>query len=167
MSEENYRSTQLLSTTINIKPDKLKGNINKTLLYLLKKRYEGMCNKDGYIENNTIELINRSLGNIKVLNNMSYLTFNLTYKASVISPSIGNKIKCIVNSNNKMGLIAYIKQNKDDTIEDSPFIIIIPKEFFEGVNPESIKVNDEINVEVINFRTKYLSKQIQIVSKPI
>ena len=65
-----------------------------------------------------------------------------------------------------MGLIGYIKTNEDDTINDSPYIIIIPKEYFEE-DTSGIKINDTIKVSIINFRVKYMSKQIQIVAKPL
>jgi len=168
MSVPEYSSTQLLSTSINIEPRKIKGEINKLVLYNLKNRYEGVCNKDGYIEKDSIEIINRSIGIIKIIDNVSYVTYHLTYKATVISPSKGNMIKCIISSNNKMGLIGYIKNKDTDTIEDSPFIIIIPREYFnEESEIGNIKTGDTIDVEVENFRTKYLSQQIQIVARPL
>jgi len=168
MSVPEYCSTQILTTTINIEPRNIKGDINKLLLFDLKKRYEGICNKDGYIETDSIELINRSIGMIKMIDNISYITYHLTYKASVISPSIGNKINCIINSNNKMGLIGYIKKKDSDTFENSPFVIIIPREYFSNEsNIDDININDTINVVVERYRTKYLGKQIQIVAKPV
>jgi len=168
MSVPEYYSTQILTTTINIEPRNIRGDINKLVLFNLKKRYEGVCNKDGYIEKDSIELINRSIGMIKIIDNVSYVTYHLTYKAIVISPSIGDRISCVISSNNKMGLIGFIKNKETDSIEDSPFIIIIPREYFSDESDiDDININDKVNVEVDNFRTKYLSNQIQVVAKPI
>lgn len=165
MSDKEYCSEQLQTTSINIEPHKIKGEINSLLLYYLKMRYECVCNKDGYIEKDSIELINRSVGELKIIDNKSYILYNITYKATVISPSIGNQINCVVNSNNKMGLIGYIKKKDDDTINDSPFIVIIPSEYFEDIS--KINVGDEIKVEIEDYRTKYQTKQIQVVAKPV
>ena len=116
----------------------------------------------------SIEIVNRSIGMMKIIDNVSYITYHITYKALVISPSIGDKISCIVSSNNKMGLIGYVKDNEIDTIEDSPFVIIIPREYFSDVSDiDDININDKINVVIDNYRTKYLGKQIQIVAKPV
>jgi len=167
MAGQEYSSTQLLSTSINISPKDIKGNIINLILYNLRKRYEGVCNKDGYIEKDSIEVINRSIGMVKIINNISYITYYVTYKASVISPSKGNIIRCIISSNNKMGLIGYIKSKDSDTIEDSPFIIIVPREYFSEDVVDDIKVEDKINIKVENYRTKYMSKQIQIVARPV
>jgi len=168
MNVPEYYSTQILTTTINIEPRNIKGDINKLVLFNLKNRYEGVCNKDGYIEKDSIEIINRSIGMIKIIDNVSYVTYHLTYKAIVISPSIGDRISCVISSNNKMGLIGFIKNKETDSIEDSPFIIIIPREYFSDESDiDDININDKVNVEVDNFRTKYLSNQIQVVAKPI
>ena len=168
MSTPEYFSSQILTTTINIEPRNIKGDISKLVLYNLKKRYEGVCNKDGYIKKDSIEIVNRSIWMLKIIDNDSYITYHITYKALVITPSIGDKISCIISSNNKMGLIGYVKDNEIDTIEDSPFVIIIPREYFSDVSDiDDININDKINVVIDNYRTKYLGKQIQIVAKPV
>ena len=164
----DYKSTQLLTTSINIPSNKIKGDINKLIVYTLKKRYEGVCNKDGYIVKDSIELINRSIGELILVDNTSYIMYNITYKSTIISPSVGHKIKCVVNSNNRMGLIGFIKEKEDDTINDSPFIIIIPSEYYDDNELlSSIKEGDIIDVSIEKTRTKYLSKQIQVVAKPV
>jgi len=165
MTDLGLYSTQVLTTSINIEPSKIKGEINKLLLYNLKRINECMCNKYGYIEKDSIELVNRSIGELKIIDNKSYIVYNITYKATIISPSKGNRLTCVINSNNKMGLIGYIKKKGDDTIDDSPFIIIIPREYFDDIS--KISVNDVIKVEIEAYRTKYKTKQIQVVAKPI
>jgi len=164
----DYKSNQLLTTSINISSNKIKGDINNLIAYNLKKRYENVCNKDGYIVKDSIELINRSIGELILVDNTSYIMYNITYKATVISPSVGHKIKCVINSNNRMGLIGFIKDKDEDTITDSPFIIIIPSEYYEDKDKlSSIKEGDTIDVTIEKTRTKYLSKQIQVVAKPV
>ena len=46
----NYISKQLLTSSINIPTDRLRGDINETILRQIKKRFEGTCNQDGFIE---------------------------------------------------------------------------------------------------------------------
>ena len=163
-----YYSTQILTTRINIEPSNIKGDINNLVLYNIKKRYEGVCNKDGYIRNGSIEILNRSIGQSKIIDNKSYMVYSITYKADIISPSVDDNIKCMINSNNKMGLIGFIKYNDDDTINESPYIIIIPREFFDSdTDIDSIKIGDIIDVSIVNFRIKYMNKQIQMVAKPL
>mgnify|MGYP001354482623 CR=1 FL=1 len=158
--------TSILSTTnVNIHPSDLSSDINQMILLNLKKRYEGVCNKDGYIIKDSIQLINRSIGQIKTINNISFINFNVTYSSDIIYPSIDSEYETYVETINKVGIISYIKLNEDDTLKDSPYIVITPKEYVDDKVFESIKVNDAITVKVKSFRIKYASQQIQIVSE--
>ena len=154
----------IITTSLNIKPSRIKGDINQLLLHILKKKYEGVCNVDGYIMKDSIELLSRSIGEIKTINNESILTYNITYKSDVISPSEGDKFECKVETINKLGIISYIQAKENDTSKDSPFIIIIPKEYIDEDTFSSINIHDTIKVEIKSFRIKYLLKQIQIVA---
>lgn len=165
MSE--YISSQLLTTAINVDTRTIQGNINQLLYKLLKKKYEGVCNKDGYVQMNSLQIINRSIGEIKTINNTSYIVYNITYKANIYSPVKGTKLECSVNSITKMGIVGFLKDNENDTIKTSPFIIIVPREYFKGDIIDTISINDTIKIEIIDSRIKYMSKNIQIVGKPV
>ena len=165
MSE--YISSQLLTTSINVDMKNIKGDINELLYKLLKKKYEGVCNKDGYIQKGSLQIVNRSIGSVKTINNTSYIVYEITYKANIYSPVKGNKLDITINSITKMGIIGFLKDNDDDTIENSPFIVIVPREYFEDGNVDIYEVNSELKVQIENSRIKYMSKNIQIVAKPV
>lgn len=163
----NYISKQLLTSSINIPTDRLCGDINETILRQIKKRFEGTCNQDGFIEKDSIEITNRSLGELKTINNKSYIVYNLTYQANVISPSKGDKLSCVVNAVSKVGAICYIKEKEHDTINDSPFVIMVPREFFSQEDDvDALSSGSKINVIVEAARVKYRSESIQLVARP-
>jgi DNA-directed RNA polymerase subunit E'/Rpb7 len=166
-SSNDYVSTQLLTTSINIQPDKIQGDINQLILHTMKQRYEGVCNKDGYIKKDSIELVERSIGEIKTIDSQSFVVYNITYRADVLSPAQGVKLDIIVDSITKMGVVGFIQLAEDDTIKESPFIVIVPKEFFTDDMFEDVKVNDNLQVEIEAFRVKYRASQIQVVAKPL
>jgi hypothetical protein len=63
-----------------------------------------------------------------------------------------------------MGVIGYL----DDTdnkynIENSPILFIIPTEYIEDI--ELLKKDMNIEIEILQSRIKYKSKQIQVVGK--
>ena len=165
MSE--YISSQLLTTRINVDMKNIKGDINELLYKLLKKKYEGVCNKDGYIQKGSLQIVNRSIGSVKTINNTSYIVYEITYKANIYSPVKGTKLDITINSITKMGIIGFLKDKDDDTIENSPFIVIVPREFFEDSNVDDYEVNTELKVQIEDSRIKYMSKNIQIVAKPV
>ena len=166
-SSNDYVSTQLLTTSINIQPDKIQGDINQLILHTMKQRYEGVCNKDGYIKKDSIELVERSIGEIKTIDSQSFVVYNITYRADVLSPAKGVQLDIIVDSITKMGVVGFIQLAEDDTIKESPFIVIVPKEFFTDDMFEGVKVNDSLRVEIEAFRVKYRASQIQVVAKPL
>lgn len=166
-SSNDYVSTQLLTTSINIQPDKIQGDINQLILHTMKQRYEGVCNKDGYIKKDSIELVERSIGEIKTIDSQSFVVYNITYRADVLSPAKDVKLDIIVDSITKMGVVGFIQLAEDDTIKESPFIVIVPKEFFTDDMFEDVKVNDNLQVEIEAFRVKYRASQIQVVAKPL
>ena len=163
----DYTSSQLLTTSINVEIKNIKGDINQILYKLLKKKYEGVCNKDGYVEKDSLQIVNRSIGEVKTINNTSYIVYNITYKANIYSPVKETKLDIYVNSITKMGIVGYLKDKEDETIETSPFIVIVPREYFNDGDIDSISLNDKLKVEIIDSRIKYMSKNIQIVAKPV
>ena len=164
----NYISKQLLTSSINIPTDRLRGDINETILRQIKKRFEGTCNQDGFIEKDSIEITNRSLGEMKTINNKSYIVYNLTYQANVISPSKGDKLSCVVNAISKVGAICYIKETEHGTISDSPFVIMVPREFFpQEEDVDSLSPGSKIDVIIEASRIKYRSEAIQVIAKPV
>ncbi len=163
----DYISSQLLTTSINVEIKNIKGDINQILYKLLKKKYEGVCNKDGYVQNNSLQIVNRSIGEVKTINNTSYIVYNITYNANIYSPVKETKLDICVNSITKMGIVGYLKDKEEDTIETSPFIVIVPREYFNQGDIDSISVNDKLKIEIIDSRIKYMSKNIQIVAKPV
>ena len=167
MSElPEYISTQLLTRSINLHSNKLKGDVNELLLKELKK-YEGYCNKDGYIQQDSVELINRSMGEIKTINGVSYIVYQVTYKANILSPAEGMKLKIQIDNKTKMGILGYIQLNEQDTMKDSPFIVIVPKEYFKEQDFDKYKTNDSLYVSILAYRITYQSTNIQVVAKPV
>lgn len=161
--KQNYDIKTIQTSNLNITSQQLEGDVNETLLKIIKRNFEGVCNKGGYVMKNTIELVNRSIGKVQTIDNISYINYNITYSCNIIIPSVDTEYECIVDSKSKVGLIAYIKIEETDTIKESPFIIIVPKEYVTDDKYESINNNQKIKIKVRSFRIKYLAKQIQIV----
>jgi hypothetical protein len=172
----DYISTQLLTTSINVEMNQMKGDINQLLYKLLTSKYEGVCNKDGYVQKHSLHIINRSVGEVKTINNTSYIVYNITYKANIYTPVKGTKLDITVNSITKMGIIGYLKGvdggeggegDGEHTIDTSPFIVIVPREYFPDESIDSYSVNDSLVVQIEDSRIKYMSRNIQIVAKPV
>ena len=161
----SYINEQLLTSSIYIPIHKLTKtkNIDGLIKNKLKKNNENLCNENGFVVENGINIINRSYGEVLTIDGDSMINYNITYKIKTINPQKDDLIEnCIVNSISKMGIISYINYEDKDNIKDSPLLIIIPNEYI--IN-DDIKINDKINVSVLDSRIKYKAKQIQVVAK--
>ena len=90
---------------------------------------------------------------------------NVSYSSDIIYPSVGSVYDSIIQTKNKVGIISYIQIHEDDTMENSPYIIITPKEYMSEEVFDTLKVNEKITIKVKSFRIKYMAKQIQIVAE--
>ena len=161
----SYINEQLLTSSIYIPIHKLTKtkNIDGLIKNELKKNNENLCNENGFVVENGINIINRSYGDVLTIDGDSVINYNITYKIKTINPQKDDLIEeCVVNSISKMGIISYINYEDKDNIKDSPLLIIVPNEY---INDNDIKINDKINVSVLDSRIKYKAKQIQVVAK--
>jgi DNA-directed RNA polymerase subunit E'/Rpb7 len=165
----SYKTEQLLTSTLILNPRDLKNEIDNVIKMKIKETLEGRSYEDGYIIKDTIRIIQRSLGSIVTNNKKSEIKYTIKYKADVISPNVNDEINIIVNSINKMGIIGYIKIKESDTFNDSPLIIMVPKEYFAGstINYEDVLIGQKIDVITVGTRTKYNTKNIQVIARPV
>ena len=164
----SYSSEQLLKTTLTIEPSEIQKDIDNVIKQKLKETIEGVCYEDGYIIKGSSQIVNRSPGKVVTHNKKGGIQYVISYKAKIISPSEGDVYRSIISNINKMGAIAYIQLKEGDTEEESPLIIIIPRDYFTGTrwNMDDLTKGQTIFIEVVGTRVKYQSEKIQIVGKP-
>ena len=66
-----------------------------------------------------------------------------------------------------MGVVSYIKLSEGDSSDESPMVIMTPKDYFDSsiYNIDDINVGQKLNVVVGGSRIKYRSEKIQIIAK--
>ena len=167
--DTTYINEQLLTTNLFVRASQVNKNIDNVIKENLKEQLEGLCYEDGYIVKDSVKIINKSMGKIVVNDNVSSVSYSIKYKAKIISPSEGDIIESFVSNVNKMGVVSYIKLSDVGGSEDSPIIIMIPREYFEQsiYNFDDINVGQKLNVVVVGSRIKYRSEKVQIIAKPV
>tara|TARA_A100001037_G_scaffold168230_1_gene151104 strand:+ start:221 stop:733 length:513 start_codon:yes stop_codon:yes gene_type:complete len=167
MSKPTYINEQLLTTNLFVNASQVNKNIDNVIKDNLKEQIEGLCYEDGYIIKDSVKIIHKSMGKIVVNDNISSVTYSIRYKADVISPTEGDVIESYVSNINKMGVVSYIKLSDGDSADESPIVIMIPKEYFEASihNFDDIHIGQKLNVIVVGSRVKYRSEKIQIIAK--
>ena len=163
-------TNQIFSNNISLYPHELNKDIDNIILLKLKKLFEGYCKDNCFVLNNSINMINKSLGKIETHENKNIIKYDVKYSCDIISPSKGQEIDIIVNSVNKMGIIGYIKidekySKSDKPFENSPLIIIIPEDLIDNIN--DINIGQKIKASILDYRIKFRNEQIQIICKMV
>lgn len=161
-----YIKEILMTTSIhlNMKECSESKNIDGLIKHKLKKENEKLCNKHGYVIEDSLKIINRSVGKIVIHDSISMIEYNISLKMDVIYPCEKDIYICKIDNITKMGVIGYLSNDKNNyTLENSPILFIIPSEYIDDI--ELLKNDMKINIEVLKSRIKYKSNQIQVVGK--
>jgi len=164
-----YISEQLLTSTLILDPKDLNSDIDSIVRIKLKENVEGKSYEDGYIIEDSVRIIQRSMGKIVTNGKKSEIKYLVKYKAKVVSPSENDEINIIINSINKLGVMGYIRLNDGDTSEESPILIMVPKEYFNDStrNFDDLTVGQKMDVITIGVRSKFNSSNIQVIARPL
>ena len=92
--EKHVRDKDALSAQLSITSSSLESHITALSSDEFQGRFPG------------------TVGEVKTINNTSYIIYNITYKANIYSPVKGTKLDVSVNSITKMGIIAYLKEKE-------------------------------------------------------
>lgn len=163
-----YYSNEILTEKIQIHFDEINTkDINTKIYTLLKNKIENKCYKSGYILQNSIKIINKTLGKIVNYDSNSMVEYNIRFSVKIIKPTIDDIIQCYISEKNKLGILAYIKykdiieNGKNNGISESPLLIIIPMETINDI--DKYDENMKINVVVKAIRVKFDANKIQVI----
>jgi len=161
---------ELKNTTIHISSKDIykTKDIDGLIKFTLKKQIENVCGKYGYVLEDSVSIVKRSIGKIVSQGGKSNIEYNLTYKMNTILPCKGDIYEAVIDSITKMGLISYLKleDEKFHSVKESPVLIIVPQMYLDK-ELENYSKNQKIKIEVLDKRIKYRAKQIQVVGKII
>ena len=152
--------------SITLKPNELTGDFEKTILKKLKSKYENICSKYGYIKNNSIKIVKRSIGIIKSQHFNGNISFDIVCIAEICNPIQGSIIKCKVKAKNSLGLLCEGGYEGNRQILE----IIVPKisaGIQSEINLDTIAINQEIKIEVCGKKYQLYDTHISIIGRAI
>lgn len=154
---------ELFEEDISLEPYYLNMHLDENIKDIILKRSEGHFSAKGYIKPGTVEILQRSEGQLLKNALGGQLLFKVNYKATVIDPLIGLQTKCKVTTINKIGIVS----------DQHPINYLIPRDF--GGDFDGIEIDDEIMVEVVtkkiedgifNIVAKLIQPQEELVQEP-
>ena len=132
----------------------LHNNIHSSILAQVKMMYEGRCSAEGFIQRNSITIIRYSLGRANYIK--GGIDYNVTFQADICMPHIGQRFRAPVKLRSKIGIHA----------ETPPVKVLIPRDLhFESEEFNDVKVDEEIEFEVIGSQFKQQDDTIIVVGK--
>jgi DNA-directed RNA polymerase subunit E'/Rpb7 len=132
----------------------LQSNMQTSILAQLKMNYEGQCSNEGFIQPNSITILNYSLGRTNYVK--GGVDYDVTFQADVCMPHRGQRLKSPVTLRSKVGIHA----------ETPPIKVLIPRDLHLGQKEfDSIEVGDDIEFEVVGSQFKQKDHDIIIIGQ--
>jgi len=123
------------------------------ILAELKGSFEGRCSSEGFIQRNSITIINYSLGRANI---GGYVSYTVHFQADVCMPHVGQRFTAPVILRSKVGIHA----------ETPPIKILIPRDLHIGNEEfETVKVDENIEFEVIGSQFKQKDTEIIVIGR--
>lgn len=143
-----------MTKKIHIRSKFLQKNMQASILAQLKMNYEGRCSPEGFIQPNSVVIVDYSLGRTNYIK--GGVDYDVKFQADVCMPHAGQKFRAPVTVRSRVGIHA----------ETPPIKVLIPRDLHIGNEEfESVKVDEEIEFEVIGTQFKQQDKDIVVVAK--
>lgn len=143
-----------LSKKVHIPSKFLQRNIQSSLLAQLKMNVEGKCSPEGFIQPNSVTIVNYSLGRTNYIK--GGVDYDVQFQADICMPHQGQRFKAPVVVRSKVGIHA----------ETPPIKVLIPRDLHIGNEEfDNVKVGEEIEFEVIGAQFKQQDRDIVVVGR--
>ena len=143
-----------LTKNVHINSKFLQKNMKIALLNQLQADYEGMCSAEGFINRNSIQILDYSLGKINYVR--GGIDYTIKFHADVCMPHPKQTLKAKVSMRSKIGIHA----------ENLPIKVLIPRDLhLNHPTFAEIKEGDEIEFEVVGAEFKQKDLYIVVVGK--
>jgi len=145
-----------LKKKVHIHSKFLQRNMQASILAQLKMNFEGRCSSEGFIQRNSVTILNYSLGRTNYIK--GGVDYDVDFQADVCLPHPGQIFKAPIKLRSKVGIHA----------ETPPIKILIPRDLHLGnADFDSAQVDEEIEFEVIGAQFKQQDADIIIVGRLI
>jgi DNA-directed RNA polymerase subunit E'/Rpb7 len=145
-----------LKKKVHIHSKFLQKNMQASILAQLKMKFEGRCSSEGFIQSNSITILNYSLGRTNYIK--GGVDYDVDFQADVCLPHPGQIFKAPVKLRSKVGIHA----------ETPPIKVLIPRDLHLGnADFDEVKPDEEVEFEVVGAQFKQQDTDIIIVGRLI
>jgi DNA-directed RNA polymerase subunit E'/Rpb7 len=140
----------------------------------LKRKYEGVCSKFGYIKNDSIKVLDVKQGVVERSTFHGYVVFEVEFSAMICNPGIKSVVRCTVKNINSFGILG-VSGIQEKSGFKAILNIIVPKHNNQQSSTLSdnsalldrISINDEIFVEILGKKYILNNKNINVFGRVV
>ena len=125
-----------MKRTIAVPSSELTTKFDENLIIKLRNEVEGKCNREGYIEKGSIEIIDHGTLDTEVIRYRGDVRVRVTFTGKVVNPVFGEIVECQVRRFNDFGIMATA----------GPLNIVIP---FSDRKEVTFNVGQILRVKVV------------------
>lgn len=143
-----------LQRNIHIDAKFLQRNIHASLVAQLRMKYEGICVAEGYIQRDSITVVEHSLGRTNLIK--GGLDYTVKFQADICMPHPGQVFRAPVSLKSKIGIHAEV----------NPIKVLLPRDIHIGIGEfEDVVEKEEIEFEVVGARFQQGDESIVVLGK--
>jgi DNA-directed RNA polymerase subunit E'/Rpb7 len=143
-----------LTKSVHIHSKFLQKNIQASLLSQLRMNYEGKCIPEGFIQSNSITIVNYTVGRTNYIR--GGVDYDVTIQADVCMPHAGQRFKAPVKLRSKIGIHA----------KTPPVEVLIPRDLHLGNEEfDTIKIDEDVEFEVVGAQYKQDDETIVVLGR--
>lgn len=143
-----------LKRDVHVEARYITKNIHTSLLAQLKHKYEGVCGPEGYIQRDSITIVEYSLGRMNLIR--GGLDYSVRFQADVCMPHPGQIFRAPVSLKSKIGI----------HIDLSPMKVLLPRDLHIGNGDfEDVAEKQDVEFEVIGAKFQPRDTDIVVLAK--
>jgi len=156
-----------LKTFVQLHPEELNVDIEKTLMSKLKARYEGVCSRFGLIKPGSLRILQRSAGSFMKPHFNGHTRYEVLASGEACNPTQGMVVSARVKAKNNLGILAEALMDVDGKM--TPILdIIIPRRsagIASEVDLDDLAIGADVFVEVLGKRYQLNDTKISIIGR--
>jgi len=153
---DKYFKTSIITKRCQIPISKLSNNIQQFITNLIKDEFEGKCSNNGFIQKDSIQILQYSTGLIAE----DSIIYDVTFEALVCYPVEEQIINCTIENITKAGVKAIVSK------KNNPIVIFAARDLhIDNEEFNKLAINDNINVSILGVRFEIYDKYISAIGK--
>ena len=134
----------------------LSNNIEQVLSTIIKNEYEDKCSNEGFIQHNSVQILQFSIGLI----NEDHIIYDVTFEAAICYPVEEQIINCTIENITKAGVKAVVSK------KNNPIVIFAARDLhLDNDEFNKLAVDDNINISILGIRFELYDKYISAIGK--